>query len=243
MGELSSKAIESLERLAALRSNGALTDEEFAAEKQKLLANAGDTRTPKNVTPLTEKVPRLPVYAAVVAGVAVVVILIIALYSTRQSVVTRAVPVSESALDKVASPDVGSGITSLDNLSSPLVKDTPAQNTPSVDRTAEIDTSFGPYVTAAVCEGEWWQKGERNGRSTLAWMENNGTPDLASDDYYVEYDIFYDGETLYLSNGIISSYRLENPVDGKVVPNKSFPMKRGGNGWVLNGEPLDACRN
>lgn len=118
-----------------------------------------------------------------------------------------------------------------------------AENEARVDRTAEIETSFGPYVNAAVCEGEWWQKGERNGRSTLAWMEDNNTPDLASDDYYVEYDTFYDGEMLYLTNGIISAYRLENPLDGKTVPNKRFSMKRRGNGWVLNGEALDLCRN
>lgn len=107
-----------------------------------------------------------------------------------------------------------------------------------------IETSFGEYVgPGAVCEGEYWQLASEGGKQSLSWMDDNGTPDLASDDFYVEYDFSFDGSTLSLWNGKIKTYRTDNPRDGTRVSDKEFPMQKTSDGILLNGELLQGCRN
>ena len=107
-----------------------------------------------------------------------------------------------------------------------------------------IGSSFGEYVGSnGVCEGEYWQLTSEGGRQTLSWMDDNGTPDLASDDFYVEYDFVFDGSSLSLRNGKITTYRTDNPRDGTPVSDKQFPMRKTSDGVLLNGELLRECRN
>ena len=107
-----------------------------------------------------------------------------------------------------------------------------------------IETSFGEYVgPTGACEGEYWQMSTRDGKPTLSWMDENGSPDLASDDFYIKYDFRFDGATLSLTNGKVTTYREDNPRDGELVSDKQFPMRKTSKGILLNGELLQSCRN
>ena len=108
----------------------------------------------------------------------------------------------------------------------------------------EITASMGSYVSStAVCEGEYWQYNPSGIRPTLSWMDNGGTEDMVADDFYVKYEFEFDGSTLSLFDGRIGAYKLDNPIDGKRVSDKSFPMKFTDDGILLNGELLQGCRN